>query len=495
MSLNWREINLILEELSLVGCHLQKVVQPDFTSLVLDLYRPGDPFSMIISLESGKTRLHRLFREIARPEKSQRFAQLLRSRLRGGRIVEATQIGKDRIVKLKITAGEETLLWLRLWSGAANIIATDSEGRILDAFYRRPSRGEVSGGRFNPEGEAGGSVGDTTSTKERGAGRASGATDPERFRVRDLPGEGSFNERVERLYATGEGHGDVEGLRVRIGRLLERRETAIQATLENLAQKTEEYTAFEQLKHSADLIMSNLHRISPGDSWLSAESLLAPGEHIEVALDPTLAPQKNAELYYERYKKAKAGLASLHQEMAELQGLLDKIAEERTSMASVEDPSALAEFARRLERRQERKEGPRLRRPGLEYHSAGYTFLVGRSAKENDELLRKHVRGNDWWLHSRDYPGAYVFIKAIPGKSIPLDVLLDAANLALYYSKGRSGGHSEMYYTAVKYLRRPREGKLGLVLPTHEKNLSVRLDTKRLERLFGRRDFLSEVVD
>lgn len=115
--------------------------------------------------------------------------------------------------------------------------------------------------------------------------------------------------------------------------------------------------------------------------------------------------------------------------------------------------------------------------------SGDFTLLVGRSAKENDALLRKEVKGNDWWLHTRDFPGAYVFIKSVPGKTVPLETLLDAGNLALFYSKGRASGKGELYYTQVKYLRRPKNGKKGLVLPTQEKNLSVVLESLRIKRL------------
>ena len=108
---------------------------------------------------------------------------------------------------------------------------------------------------------------------------------------------------------------------------------------------------------------------------------------------------------------------------------------------------------------------------------------MGRTARENDALLRRHVKGNDYWLHTRDFPGGYVFIRSLSGKSVPLEVLLDAGNLALFYSKGRTGGKGELYYTQVKYLRRAKDGKTGLVLPTQEKNLSIVLDRKRLDRL------------
>ena len=45
-----------------------------------------------------------------------------------------------------------------------------------------------------------------------------------------------------------------------------------------------------------------------------------------------------------------------------------------------------------------------------------------------------------------------------------------------------------MYYTEVKYLRRAKDGKEGLVLPTQEKNLTVTLDERRVNSLLGRRE-------
>ena len=113
---------------------------------------------------------------------------------------------------------------------------------------------------------------------------------------------------------------------------------------------------------------------------------------------------------------------------------------------------------------------------------------MGRGAKENDELLRHHVKGNDFWLHARDYPGGYIFIKNIKGKSIPLETLLDAGNLAVFYSKGKNSGKGEVYYTQVKYLRRTKTGKTGLVIPTQEKNLSITVDDRRLKKIFNTDD-------
>ena len=108
---------------------------------------------------------------------------------------------------------------------------------------------------------------------------------------------------------------------------------------------------------------------------------------------------------------------------------------------------------------------------------------MGRTATENDELLRHHVKGQDMWLHARDYAGGYVFIKNRPGKTIPLDILLDAGNLALYHSKARKSQKADLYYSQVKYLRRAKNGPKGLVIPTQEKNLFIEMDKDRLKKI------------
>lgn len=108
---------------------------------------------------------------------------------------------------------------------------------------------------------------------------------------------------------------------------------------------------------------------------------------------------------------------------------------------------------------------------------------MGRDANENDELLRHHVKGKDMWFHTRDYPGGYVFVKYRAGKTIPLEIMLDAGTLAVYYSKARKAGKADLYYTEVKHLRRAKNGPKGLVLPSQEKNLNIVLDKKRLARL------------
>ena len=477
MSLNWREIDTILSELSIIGSHIQKVKQPDYSSLIFDLYHPESRFALYICLTTGRTRLNRLTKKFNNPPVLQRFAQFLRSRCRNGKIVEVKQIGRERIVKLQVLrGGVSTNLWIRLWGGAGNVIATDDRNIILDAFYRRPKKKEISGAFFNPEEEF------------------YGVEYPEedRYNLRELPGETSFNERIEAYYFLEEESTAADNRREKILKRLEKEASRLEATLGVFGDKKDFSTQAEEHRKTGDLLMSNLHRIERSASSIEVEDFERPGHTLIIELDPRITARENAQARYRRYRKAKAAGDRAREERKRLESELAMITKQRTKIADMlpQEILALEEGKFGTPGRIKSTEKADRRPPGIRIQSRGYTIYVGRSAQENDDLLREWVRGNDFWLHTREGPGAYVFIKSKQGKSVPLEVLLDAGHLAVYHSKARKAGEAELYYTRVKYLRRVKNGKKGLVIPTQEKNLSIKLDSGRLAAIKAGADSL-----
>jgi predicted ribosome quality control (RQC) complex YloA/Tae2 family protein len=116
----------------------------------------------------------------------------------------------------------------------------------------------------------------------------------------------------------------------------------------------------------------------------------------------------------------------------------------------------------------------------------GLTILAGRSKDENLELTFKHARGNDVWLHVRGRPGAHVLVPLSPGKSAPLETLLDAATLAIYYSGGEKWGKTEVDYTHKKYVKRIKDSTEASY--TGNKTLLVEPDPERIKRLMASQD-------
>jgi predicted ribosome quality control (RQC) complex YloA/Tae2 family protein len=484
MSLNWKEIDLVLSELDLEGAQIQKIVQTAYDVLALHVYKEGTARAILIALTPGACRIHETFRAVPRSDKPLRFAEFLKSRIKDARIDGAVQLGTDRIVRLSVRHGEERFrIYIRLWSNAANVVVTDESGIVLDAMRRNPKRGEVTGGAYSPEAEMAARAAADEAAAVEGAAAAGGTAGEVRpvkeFAVRELPGGGSFNERVDAWYAEHAGALSLEALREQAKKAYETRITRLSASLESLEEKRVEYAAAQKWKEYGDIVMANIGVVAPGTEWLETINFYTD-EKVRIRLEKKKTLPAVAEGYYEQYRKAKNGLADVEAEIAAGRATLQKLEADLARLLAEGNPLRLLKALRSLKSVSKPEDK---KRPGLSFRKDGWLLVVGRTGAENDELLRRHVRGSDLWLHARDYPGAYVFVKARAGKSVPLDILLDAGNLALFYSKGRNSGEGDLYYTQAKYLRRAKNGPVGLVLPTQEKNLRVKVDEARLAAL------------
>lgn len=113
--------------------------------------------------------------------------------------------------------------------------------------------------------------------------------------------------------------------------------------------------------------------------------------------------------------------------------------------------------------------------------ASGWEILAGRNKRENLDLTLKIARGNDVWLHVKGKPSAHVIVVSKPGKSVPLEVLLDAAQIVLHYSKGKDWGKTEVDYTFRKFVKRiPKTDEVSY---TQNKTLTVEYDEEKVSGL------------
>ncbi|MBQ5999072.1 MAG: NFACT family protein [Treponema sp.] len=474
MSLNCNEINLILEELNIDGYFIQDIIQPGYDTLALYLYANGTAKTLLICTAQNSCRINETRRKIIKNDKPLRFMEFLKSNIKGSKILKCRQIGLQRIIQFDLMHGDEKfIMYVRLWSNAANIIVCDSNNTILDSMFRRPGKDEVTGGKFilppeNPKAaEKVFPVRDFEEIAEEYARK-----NP------DYPNL-SFNQKVDLWYGEHADSLSKKALLEQAEKWYTSKKSRMTSALEKLKAKQKDFANSERLKHQGDLILTYAHLLTKDSKFLECEDY-ETNSSVRILIDPEKSAHENAAIYYENYKKAQSGAESLVHDIEVAEKKLEKLEKMYSEICAEQNPVRIEQLLRKdsTPKQQQKKE-----HPGLDYTVDGWYILVGRDANENDELLRHHVKGFDMWLHVRDFPGGYVFIKNRPGKTVPLEILLDAANLAVYYSKARNAGKTDLYYTQVKYLRRAKNGPKGLVLPTHEKNLCITPDKKRLERL------------
>lgn len=471
MSLNYKEIELILSESRLDGAKIQKVIQSSFHSVTWDLYdRERGRFAFYTEIGTPLSRLHVLSpgAKIAKTKKLQRFEQFARKNLEGSVIVSCRQMPFDRAVVWELdNHGRKLRIWFRFYSGpGANIIVTDENNVIQDLLLRRPGRDEMSS--------------ETLAVEERTASERV-------FEVRPWKGD-SFSGFIEQTCAREEADDLYSQLVRQVTARMEHELSRLATSIRSAEKAIESNSGYEDLRYKADLLSASSYLIKRGQDSVTVTDWNAGGKEITIELDKSLTPGGNVQACYDRYQKAKGTYDNAVEER-------DRLREEYRAVESrfnkaLEDTGDEQVNIRHLKAILD-KTAPAVQvqeGPGIRTTSGGFQIIAGRNAKENDDLLRHHVKGNDMWLHTRDFPGGYVFIKFRRDKTIPLDVLLDAANIAVLYSKGRNSSSVDLYYTQVKYLRRAKDGKTGLVLPTQEKNLTIKPDPARIARLLPKEE-------
>ncbi len=534
MSLNCNEINLILDELNIEGAFIQDIIQPGFDTLAFYTYKEGTAKTVLVCTAQNSVRINETRRKITKNDKPLRFMEFLRAHIKGCRINSVEQIGVERVVKIELSrlvqerqsnkdyvhislikkpvlskeeleaqkgpeeVEENYILYIKLWNNAANVILCDTDNVILEPMFRRPERGEVKDQKFEVEirEQSEDEVlsrfpvreWDVTESDEvqpaqaQPSPRLAKNSPPDCFypaNAGPLPTFQTFNAYIDWWYSE---HSDTlsrESLLEKAEKWYNAARSKKEAALHNLEAKQEEFKNAGQLKHQGDLILSFGYLLDGSSNFLECEDYES-GKTVRLLIDPKKTAQENAAEYYKKYKKAVSGTEELAHDIEIAKMQIEKLDSLYEEIKNEQNPVKIEQLIRRdTKPKQQQKKT----HPGLDYTVNGWYILVGRDANENDELLRHHVRGDDLWLHVRDFPGGYVFIKARKGKTVPLDILLDAANLAVYYSKARNAGKTDLYYTHVKYLRRAKNGPKGLVLPTQEKNLCIEPDKARLSRL------------
>jgi predicted ribosome quality control (RQC) complex YloA/Tae2 family protein len=242
----------------------------------------------------------------------------------------------------------------------------------------------------------------------------------------------------ERTHATGDPYAaarrQVAAAVERVARALRRRQEALQREL-----RTPE--EINRLRVSGEWILALATQIGPRQMELR----LPPEAAFDaIPLNPRLSPADNAAAYFKRYRKAKRGLEMNRDRVAAVAAELAYVDQLGADLALASDRgeidavrSALAQagyLPQRAVQRADQTKGPR-RVTSRE----GYTILVGRNSRQNEQITFEIAAPDDLWLHARDLPGSHVLIRSA-GRAVSEDTLRLAAGLAAYYSKGKEEG-------------------------------------------------------
>lgn len=229
-----------------------------------------------------------------------------------------------------------------------------------------------------------------------------------------------------------------------------------------------------RLRHEADLMLASAGTWSVHGDRARLTGLA--GEPVELVVDPRLGAAGNAQLRYDRARRAEARRERAVARLPELSAEVDRL--ERV-VASLPDTAVGDLRALLSELEKDRKSGPRGRRGGGEQPVGvrftgphGLEVVVGRNARENDAVTFKVARSRDVWLHAQGYRGAHVVIRS-GGGAVPFESVLFAARLAAGFSEARGSSNVPVDYTERKNVWRVKGASPGAVHYTQQKTVYV----------------------
>ena len=238
-----------------------------------------------------------------------------------------------------------------------------------------------------------------------------------------------------------------------------------------------------------DLLSANLYRLKKGDSTAIVENFYEEDcPQVSIALDVRKTPSQNAQHYYSEYKKAATAEEKLTVQIERGEEELQYIDSVFDALTRAETENDIIQL--RLELSQQGyvrgtsgKAKPPKALPPIEYKTSdGYTVLVGRNNRQNDQLTLKFAEKSDIWLHTQGLTGSHVII-VTDGAAPPDRTIEEAAVIAAFNSRGKGSNQVPVDYCLAKFVKKPAGAKPGKVIFTNYKTAFVTPDAELEKKL------------
>ena len=224
--------------------------------------------------------------------------------------------------------------------------------------------------------------------------------------------------------------------------------------------KTNEYKLY------GELLTANLYQKADYRKQIEVFDYIN-NQNIKIELDETRTLNENAQRYFRLYTKSKTTkekseelLNGLNIEREYLEEILYSI-EKATNMDELSEIEI-------EEKKSSKKDKPKVTKIQIN----GFDVYIGKNNKQNDFIVSKLARDEDYWFHTRLCAGSHILLK-VNGIEPDEATLFECCKLAREYSSASQPSKVGVIYTRAKNLRKPPAAPLGYVTYKNEKEVLV----------------------
>jgi len=444
---------------ALVGGVLGKIYQLSRETFVIDLRRREAGF-LFVSTEAFSPRMYLAHRATKQLDKQSQplgeFGQSLRSTLTGATLKSIEKDENERVVRLRFNQIDETgeksepTLVVQLTGRSASLFLLNEDDVITHA-----QRSLIGSGQ---------QVGESYQLANRGHKIA--RNEPS-FSKGDFE---SLSAAADSYYQNLASLNLFETNAASALNKLRRESAKLEKLRKHLQSDLEAHGDPEQHKRLGDLLLANVSQAERnGNKVRLKDFYTTDAPMVEIEIDQKTSLQAEAGKYFARYAKSKRAAKQISERLTEIGAKLAGLNTRKLELEKViadRDEEALAKLlpatrtASATRPKQKQDKIPGVRRY---LSSDGYEVLVGRAAKDNDNLTFRIARAQDLWLHAADYPGSHVVVRNPTRKDLPHRTVIEAAELAAKFSQAGDDSRVNVNYTQQKFVSRIKGAAPGLV--------------------------------
>ena len=425
-------------------------------------FRLPDSQYLFVGVEPTSPRIYLIKRRLRDLEKQSinppPFALFLRKRLANAVLQNIEKFAGERILRFAFAAqteigeAETYSLIVQLTGRSANLFLLDERDFILDSLRENFGEGQEIASKFAPPFRE-------AETRKNGE---------EIFPHDEFP---TLSEAMDFHYQAIEAEkrfqSRAKSAESRLNQEIKKREKL----LRKLNQDLQNHGDAEKWKRFGDLLLANLSTaVREGETILVVDYFDENLSTIEIQAEENLSLTEAAEKFFKRYTKARNAGQEISKRLEILQSEISDLKSQKERLAEAveeKDEAYLDEFfAEKAEpkRAKSREKDPDTFSGARRYVSSeGFEILVGKGSKDNDYLTFRVAKSLDLWLHAADYPGSHVIVKNPNRAEIPQKTLIEAAQLAAFYSRARGEAKAAVHYTQKKFVNKPKGAVAGLV--------------------------------
>ena len=543
MSIDGCFIHYLTTELNkeILNFKINKIYQPAPLEIVLQLRGKNETGlivnkQLLISSKLDHPRIHLLTKKISNPEVPNNFCMLLRKYIERGVIKEIKQYQNDRLIELHINAYNELddentfILIFEIMGRNSNIILLNSENTIIDALRKLPPsfdnlRTIIPHAKYNYP----------SSTKSinpfnkeipllldnlQGVSKQLLNTlneldnsnilsflnqeiKPVIFKTEKkldfyayplsndyevISTHQTLSEMLEEYY--NESLKTVNYNAVELEKTIQKELKKANIKLSNLTLDLQK--AKENLKYSniGILLQSNLYKVKKGDTKVIVLDYFNNNEELVINLNPLLDPSSNLKAIFNKAKKASNAIVEVKKQ---IDIVLKEIEYLNTILfqLSIADNKDLEEIKLELSLNGYLKSNQKYKKKQqkiefITYKVDDILIYVGKNNTQNDYLTHKIASSNDYWFHTKNLPGSHVIVKIPendPNFIMSEKLIRAAANIAAYYSTGKTSSSVPVDYTKVRYLKKVPGMKGSFVTLQNQKTIYIDPDINLIKNL------------